>query len=32
MAGDERDYYAYYDWQVWVLTVSGDERLTGPGL
>jgi hypothetical protein len=32
MSGDDRDYYAYYDWQVWVLTVSGDERLTGPGL
>jgi hypothetical protein len=32
MAGDQRDYYAYYGWQVWVLTVSGDRRLTGPGL
>jgi soluble lytic murein transglycosylase-like protein len=32
MAKDERDYYAYYSWQVWVLTVSGDRRLTGPGL
>lgn len=32
MSRDERDYYAYYDWQVWVLTMSGDRRLTGPGL
>jgi membrane-bound lytic murein transglycosylase B len=32
IAGDERDYYVYYSWQVWVLTISGDQRLTGPGL
>jgi hypothetical protein len=29
---DERDYFAYYNWQVFVLTTSGDRRLTGPGL
>ena len=29
---DPRDYYAYYHWQVFVLTTSGDRRLTGPGL
>jgi hypothetical protein len=32
MAGDDRDYYAYYNWQVYVLTTSGVVRLTGPGL
>jgi membrane-bound lytic murein transglycosylase B len=32
MAGDHRDYYAYYSWQVYVLTTSGVVRLTGPGL
>jgi transglycosylase-like protein with SLT domain len=31
MAGDERDYYAYYSWQVYVLTTNGVVRLTGPG-
>jgi soluble lytic murein transglycosylase-like protein len=30
--GDDRDFYAYYNWQVFVLTTTGDERLTGPGL
>ena len=30
--GDERDFYTYYNWQVFVLTTSGDERLTGPGM
>lgn len=29
---DPRNYYAYYCWQVFVLTTSGDRRLTGPGL
>jgi Transglycosylase SLT domain len=32
MAGDDRDYYAFYNWQVYVLTKAGDKRLTGPGL
>jgi soluble lytic murein transglycosylase-like protein len=32
MAEDDRDYYAYYSWQVYVLTTSGAVRLTGPGL
>jgi hypothetical protein len=32
IAGDDRDYYAYYNWQVYVLTTSGVVRLTGPGL
>jgi soluble lytic murein transglycosylase-like protein len=32
MIDDRRDYYAYYSWQVFVLTTSGDRRLTGPGL
>ena len=32
MAGDDHDYYAYYNWQVYVLTTSGVVRLTGPGL
>jgi hypothetical protein len=32
MAADPDAYYAYYSWQVWVLTTSGDQRLTGPGL
>ena len=26
------DYYAYYSWQVFVITTKGDVRLTGPGL
>jgi membrane-bound lytic murein transglycosylase B len=29
---DPRSYYAYYNWQVFVLTTSGPKRLTGPGL
>jgi hypothetical protein len=29
---DPRNFYAYYSWQVFVLTTSGDRRLTGPGL
>jgi soluble lytic murein transglycosylase-like protein len=32
MAADHRDYFAYYSWQVYVLTTSGVVRLTGPGL
>lgn len=32
MMRDSRDYLAYYNWQVFVLTTSGDVRLTGPGL
>ena len=31
MAHDPRRYYAYYNWQVFVFTKSGDQRLTGPG-
>jgi membrane-bound lytic murein transglycosylase B len=29
---DERNFYAYYNWQVFVLTTKGDLRLTGPQL
>lgn len=29
---DPRNYYAYYHWQVFVLTTNGPVRLTGPGL
>lgn len=32
MKRDPRNYFAYYSWQVFVLTTSGDRRLTGPGL
>ena len=32
IAHDPRTYYAYYNWQVFVLTKRGDLRLTGPGL
>jgi soluble lytic murein transglycosylase-like protein len=32
MMEDERDFFAYYNWQVFVLTTKGDRRLTGPGL
>jgi len=32
IARDPRTYYAYYNWQVFVLTSRGDLRLTGPGL
>lgn len=28
---DERNFYAYYLWQVFVRTTKGDVRLTGPG-
>jgi soluble lytic murein transglycosylase-like protein len=27
----EANYYAYYSWQVFVITTKGDVRLTGPG-
>jgi membrane-bound lytic murein transglycosylase B len=32
MMGHARDYYAYYNWQVFVETTSGSKRLTGPGI
>lgn len=32
MRKDPRAYYAYYNWQVFVLTTRGDVRLTGPGV
>jgi soluble lytic murein transglycosylase-like protein len=32
MRRDPRNFYTYYNWQVFVLTTSGDRRLTGPGL
>ncbi len=32
MMRDRRNFYAYYNWQVFVLTTKGDRRLTGPGL
>ncbi|MGH2650942.1 MAG: lytic transglycosylase domain-containing protein [Actinomycetota bacterium] len=32
MTRDPRTFYAYYNWQVFVLTKRGDLRLTGPGL
>jgi hypothetical protein len=31
MESDESTYYAYYLWQVFVITTRGDEQLTGPG-
>jgi hypothetical protein len=31
MRADPRDYYAYYNWQVFVRTTKGDFQLTGPG-
>jgi hypothetical protein len=31
MTRDPRTFYAYYNWQVFVLTEHGDLRLTGPG-
>jgi hypothetical protein len=31
MESDESTYYAYYLWQVFVITTGGDEQLTGPG-
>ncbi|MEU8247837.1 lytic murein transglycosylase [Nonomuraea sp. NPDC048916] len=27
---DPRNYYAYYNWQVYVITTTGERRLTGP--
>ncbi|MFG1703304.1 lytic murein transglycosylase [Nonomuraea sp. M3C6] len=27
---DARNYYAYYNWQVFVITTAGERRLTGP--
>jgi len=32
MERDPRNFYAYYNWQVFVLTPSGERRLTGPGV
>ncbi|MDP8910674.1 MAG: lytic transglycosylase domain-containing protein [Actinomycetota bacterium] len=32
MARDRRAYYAYYSWQVFVRTPTGERRVTGPGL
>jgi len=32
MKRDPRNYYVYYSWQVFVVTTSGDRRITGPGL
>jgi hypothetical protein len=32
MTRDPRTFYAYYNWQVFVLTEHGEVRLTGPGL
>jgi hypothetical protein len=32
MTRDPRTFYAYYNWQVFILTKHGDLRLTGPGL
>jgi hypothetical protein len=32
MRRDPRSFYAYYSWQVFVRTPTGDRRLTGPGL
>ncbi|MGW0803797.1 lytic murein transglycosylase [Nonomuraea sp. NPDC002799] len=29
---DTRNYYVYYNWQVFVLTTAGERRLTGPGV
>jgi hypothetical protein len=31
MMRNERTFYAYYHWQVYVLTKDGDVRLSGPG-
>ncbi|WP_204056458.1 lytic transglycosylase domain-containing protein [Microbispora corallina] len=30
MKRDIRNYYAYYNWQVYVITTKGERRLTGP--
>jgi soluble lytic murein transglycosylase-like protein len=32
MTRDPRTFYAYYNWQVFVLTKHGEVRLTGPGV
>ncbi len=32
MTLDPRSFYAYYNWQVFVITRNGERRLTGPGL
>jgi hypothetical protein len=32
MKRDDVNFYAYYNWQVFVVTTRGDRRLTGPGL
>jgi membrane-bound lytic murein transglycosylase B len=32
IAKDRRNYFIYYNWQVYVVTTKGDKRLTGPGL
>jgi hypothetical protein len=32
MRREPRAYFAYYDWQVFVVTEAGDVRVTGPGL
>jgi hypothetical protein len=32
MANDPHAFFEYYNWQVFVLTPTGDQRLTGPGL
>lgn len=32
MMAQPREFYAYYNWQVYILTTAGDKRLTGPGL
>jgi hypothetical protein len=32
MSRDIRNYFALYNWQVFVLTTKGSTRLTGPGL
>jgi hypothetical protein len=32
MSADPLAYYAYYNWQVFVASASGDKRITGPGL
>jgi Transglycosylase SLT domain len=32
MERDPLAYYAYYNWQVFVASASGDRRITGPGL
>ena len=31
MMSDPRNFYAFYNWQVYVLTSTGPRRLTGPG-